>query len=50
MEDPHGKDYSILGSILGSPCFGEIRYTVVYREISGFGRGYTGFLAMVIVE
>ena len=26
---PHNKDYSILGSILGSPYFGKVQYKVV---------------------
>ena len=32
---PHNKDYSIFGSILGSPYFGKLRF----RAGSGFGDG-----------
>ena len=32
--DPHNEDYSILGSTLGSPCFGKVPYIYIYIEFS----------------
>ena len=36
---PYNKDYSILGSILGSPCFGKLPYGEIPRECSGIWGG-----------
>ena len=32
---PYNKDYSILGSILGSPHFGKLPYRGLYRGYMG---------------
>ena len=32
---PYNEDYSILGSILGSPYFGQLTYGEIPRECSG---------------
>ena len=32
-EGPYNRDYSILGSILGSPYFGKIPYRGLYRGL-----------------
>ena len=31
---PHNKDYSMLGSTLGSPCFGKLPHTLAWFNIS----------------
>ena len=33
FEGPHNKDYSILGSILGSPYFGKLPYTHIITRL-----------------
>ena len=34
--DPHNKDYSILGSILGSPYFGKLPYELPFLILKVF--------------
>ena len=41
FEGPHNKDYSILGSILGSPYFGKLPYTLNPNKYS-FGGSLEG--------
>ena len=33
FEAPHNEDYSILGSILGSPYFGKLPYTHILQRV-----------------
>ena len=37
--DPHNKDYNTLGSILGSPYFGKLPYTLL-GHLEGVSAGY----------
>ena len=42
---PHNKDYSILGSILGSPYFGKLPYELYSKLLKGhiYGSYYMGY-------
>ena len=34
---PHNQDHSILGSILGSPCFGKLPQTIPQSRLTSLG-------------
>ena len=38
LGSPYNKDYSSLGSILGSPCFGKLLYEGIELNMNSIGR------------
>ena len=46
VEGPHSKDYSVLGSFLGSPYFGRLPYW----DSTGAKRSCVGSVAEVVVS